>query len=462
LKNEDLIQLIKQGESETLEFKESFSKAVIETIVAFSNTSGGKLIIGINAHQKIVGVSITEETIQKWINEIKQATSPQVIPDVSIIELDSCKLVVIEVIEYPVKPVSFKNKFFKRVANSNHLLNISEIANEHLKTINSSWDYYPDPNHSLSQISTEKIQKYIYNYEKWNDTIVNFKPIDFLNKQEILKDNKLTFGAYLLFAKDLCIISDIQIGRFKSDSKIIDSLSLSTDLFTEVEEILTFIKKHLMVEFIITGSPQREERFDYPPEAIREIVLNMIIHRDYRSSNGSTIKIFDDRIEFYNPGGLFDNLTIEELLIFKHKSKTRNKLIANAFKAIGHIEKYGSGIMRIFNICDHYGIKAPSFIDHKDGFEVILSKEKRIEKGRFANGELSGELSGELNGELNEKQKLIFNKIKNEPGINANQLSKLLNIPFSTMDKNIRQLIKYNLIVRKGSKKTGGYFIKEK
>jgi len=158
------------------------------------------------------------------------------------------------------------------------LLSVNEIANEHLKTINSSWDYYPDPNHNLSNISISKVQEYISSYEKWNDTKVDYKPIDFLNKHEILKENILTFGAYLLFAKDLCIISDIQIGRFKSESKIIDSLSLDTDLFTEVDEIMAFIKKHLMVEFIITGSPQREERYDYPLEAIREIVINMIIH----------------------------------------------------------------------------------------------------------------------------------------------------------------------------------------
>lgn len=70
---------------------------------------------------------------------------------------------------------------------------------------------------------------------------------------------------------------------------IIDSLSLNTDLFNEVEEIITFIKKHLMVEFIITGEPQRTERFDYPIDAIREIVINMIVHRDYRDSSHSII-----------------------------------------------------------------------------------------------------------------------------------------------------------------------------
>lgn len=135
-----------------------------------------------------------------------------------------------------------------------------------------------------------------------------------------------------------------------------------------------------MVEFIITGSPQREERFDYPEDAIREIVINMIIHRDYRESNGSIIKIYDDRIEFYNPGKLIGNLTIKDLLSDNHTSMARNKLIAKTFKEIGKIERYGSGIKRILDICKNYGIIPPKFEEVFNGFKVILYKEKTDQK----------------------------------------------------------------------------------
>lgn len=156
----------------------------------------------------------------------------------------------------------------------------------------------------------------------------------------IVREDKITFGAYLLFVKDFCLISGIQIGRFKTSTDIIDSLSLNSDLFTEIDELIIFLRKHFMVEFIITGNPQREERYDYPLDAIREIVLNMIVHCDYRDSSDSIIKIFDDRIEFFNPGGLYDGFTIEQLLSNNYKSKTRNKLIALMFKECGLIEKW--------------------------------------------------------------------------------------------------------------------------
>jgi ATP-dependent DNA helicase RecG len=334
----DLHKLIESGESENLEFKSSFNNELIETLVAFANTSGGKVVIGINQKNIITGVTINPESVQNWVNEIKQKTSPALIPDVDIAETGNKIVVIFSIQEYPIKPVATRGKYFKRVVNSNHSMSIDEIANEHLKTINSSWDYYPDPNHSLEQISLQKVESFINKIEKKLQTKIQLSSLDFLSKLEIVRNNQITFGGYLLFVKEPCLISDIQVGRFKSDTMIIDNLSLNTDLFNEVEEILSFIKKHLMVEFIITGEAQRTERFDYPLDAIREIVINMIVHRDYRDSSHSIIKIFDDRIEFFNPGKLYGDLTIAGLLSGNYTSQTRNKLIAKSFKEIGLVE----------------------------------------------------------------------------------------------------------------------------
>jgi len=384
---DELYHIISNGESETVEFKSMFGKEVIESIVAFSNSKGGKVIIGVNDNKNIIGVTVSDESIQKWINEIKQNTNPQVIPDTETLELEGKTVVLFRVIEYPVKPVAFHNKYYKRKANSNHLMSIEEIANEHLKTINSSWDFYPDPNHSIHNISIKKIRQFIHNIEQKNHSEITISPVDFLSKLEFIRNNKITFGVYLLFAEDYCSISDLQIGRFKSDTHIIDSLSLNTDLFTEVDETIAFIKKHLMVEYIITGEPRRQERFDYPLEAIREIVINMIVHRDYRDSSGSIIKIFDDRIEFFNPGNLYGGITISDLLTDNYTSQARNKLIAKAFKEAGIIERYGSGIRRILSICNDYGIVPPRIEEVFNGFRVVLFK-KKTKKNK--NGGVSG------------------------------------------------------------------------
>jgi len=442
--------IIKHGETESIEFKKNFDNSVIISLNAFANTKGGKVLIGINDDRSISGIEINSETIQNWINEVKNKTNPSIIPFVEVFQIDEKKIAVFEIDEYPIKPVSLKGRYFRRIKNANHQMSVNEVANEHLRTINSSWDYYNDANHNFDHVSIVKIEKYIEEYEKWNNTKVDFEPIEFLNKHEILRNGKITFGAYLLFAKELCIISDIQIGRFKSETKIIDSLSLNTDIFTELEEILAFIKKHLMVEFIITGNAQREERFDFPLNAIREIVINMIIHRDYRESSGSIIKIYDDRIEFYNPGGLYGDLTLDELLNFNYKSQARNKLIAKAFKEIGKIEKYGTGIKRIFSICKNHNVISPKINISNGGFEVVLYKQKFK-----VPDEVPDEVSDKVPDNLTINQKKILELIKINKSISMAQMADEIGISKRKILDNINKLKSINLLERVGSTKSG-------
>ena len=129
-------ELIQQGEGQKIEFKSSFQKEVIETAVAFANAKGGKILIGVDDKGAIVGVDCNQESLQNGINQIKQNTAPALIPDISVEEIDGKKIVIIEVKEYPIKPVSFKNRYFVRKVNANHLMQLDEIANEHLKSIN--------------------------------------------------------------------------------------------------------------------------------------------------------------------------------------------------------------------------------------------------------------------------------------------------------------------------------------
>ena len=449
----NLLKNITKGENEFLEFKTSFNKEVIETLVAFANSKGGDVIIGVKDTKEIIGVSVSEESIQNWINEMKQTTYPQLIPEVLTYNIEDKTIVVFNVKEFPIKPVSYKNKYYRRVVNSNHQMNLSEIANEHLKTINSSWDFYPDPNHSLNDISFDKVAHYIHKIEKRTGLKIQEKSIDFLKKMEFVRDGKLTFGAYLLFAEKYCSISDIQIGRFKSEITIIDSVSLDTDLFTETEEIIAFIKKHLMVEYIISDKQiERIERFDYPLDAIREIVVNMIVHRDYRSSSASVIKIFDDKIEFYNPGDLFEGISISDLLSNNYTSKSRNKLVAKAFKEIGLIERYGSGIKRILNICFDYGIIAPTFEIIHNGLKVVVFKEKLN----------NVPLNDTLNDTLNNRQKKILKTLDLKEDLTLEKIAQKHKVSELTIKRDFQKLQKLNLIQRIGSKKTGFWKIKHK
>ena len=122
-------------------------------------------------------------------------------------------------------------------------MSLDEIANEHLKTINASWDYYIDTRHDFSDISIEKAIKLKDKIEKYQDKMFDDDIYTILRKYELIKDDKLTFGAYLLFVDNISSLTCMQVGRFKSDTMIIDSLSLNTDLISEIDQTLTLYTK---------------------------------------------------------------------------------------------------------------------------------------------------------------------------------------------------------------------------
>ena len=421
-------ELIEIGENQTIEFKTSFQKEVISSVVAFANAKGGKVLIGINDKGEILGVEIKKETLKDWINQIKLNTQPTILVDIEEIEIENKKIAIIDIKEYPMKPISYKNRYYKRIKNSNHLMSLDEIANMHLQSINASWDYYIDERHDFSDISQENIDYFIKKVENNLNKFFDDDPMSTLRKSALT-----AFG----------------IGRFKDAITIIDNIDINTNLFTQIEIAIEFIQKHLMTEFIITGEPQRRVKYDYPLEAIREVVINMIVHRDYRDSGNSIIKIFDDRIEFFNPGKLYDDITIEKLQSGEYSSRTRNRAIARAFKEAGVIERYGSGIARIKDECKTHGVIEPIFEEFVHGFRVTLFKQK-LEEGA----------NGVVNGVVNTEISHLYNFIKSHPNQKANAISQALNIPLRTIQRWIKQLREEDKIEFKGSPKTGGYYAK--
>ena len=224
--------LTAQGEGLQLEFKQTFNMETIETLVAFANTAGGKVLIGVSDSGSNTGVSINSESVQNWMNEIKMKTSPALLPDADIVEFKSKHIIVLTLQEYPIKPVSTRGKYYKRVANSNHLLNISEVVNMHLQSFNTSWDYHINNQFKIEDISLEKVQSAIDNINK-TDIIINDDPLTFLFKNDLVREGMLTNAAYLLFTNKDTILTTIELGRFQSEIIIKDTARTKTDILNQ-------------------------------------------------------------------------------------------------------------------------------------------------------------------------------------------------------------------------------------
>jgi ATP-dependent DNA helicase RecG len=375
MNEKELLKMIKKGESETLEFKENFSEEVIETAVAFSNKSGGIILVGIADNGEIKGVSAGKETLKDWSNKISQVTEPTLIPEIESCKLKGKTIVMIKIRESPLKPVSYKGVCFMRIKNSNKKLTPKEISELHLQTIGSSWDSFAARDSKIEDIDVEKVKEYIKLANQTGRKKITERPLEVLKKLDLIKEDKPTWAAILLFGKNpqkFVPQAKIHGGRFKDEVTIIDDELIDGNIIDQIDKAMEFVKRHLKVEFVITGKPRREQVWEYPLEAIREAIINAVCHRDYTEASDIQIRIYDDRLIVWNPGKLPIGITIEDL--YKpHKSVLRNRLIAQIFFDVGLIERWGTGIQRIIDSCQKQNLPIPIFEEYQ-GFRVIFRK----------------------------------------------------------------------------------------
>lgn len=149
--------------------------------------------------------------------------------------------------------------------------------NLHLQSFNTSWDFHVNNQFKIDDISLDKVQAAI-DIINQTSARINDDPFTFLLKNDLLRDGKLTNAAYLLFTERDTVLTTIELGRFQTETIIKDSARTKSDILAQVDLVMDFVRKHINKEVIITGQPRNIQKWQYPLEAIREIITNMIIH----------------------------------------------------------------------------------------------------------------------------------------------------------------------------------------
>ena len=442
--------LLLAGESQTLEFKTSFDKTTVESLVAFANAQGGTILVGVSDAGLIHGVTLGKETLNEWLGQIKSATSPSLIPDLVVENVDGKTVVVIHVGEFPVKPVSTRGRYFKRVASSNHQLGLTEIADLYMQSLQLSWDAYEAPNESPDALSLPKINRFISQVNDSGRFALEGEPLAALEKLKYIVNGHPTWAALLLFAREP-LRHHVHIGRFKTASMIIDDRQITDTLFESVDQAMKFIVSHISVAFEFDGSLQRKERFAYPLPALREALLNAVVHRDYTNPSDIQIKIFDDSITFFSPGRFYGGLSVADIQTDNYQSHLRNKLVAEAFYLTNNIEKYGSGFIRIRKALQDY--PEASFEVQEIGGGVLLTFAQKQPVAHH--GGVSGGVSG---GVPPLESAHLLQLIQTQPGLKTAELVAQTGKPQRTIERWLKQLKKNGLIEFRGAPKTGGYY----
>lgn len=272
------------------------------------------MLVGISDAGRLTGVTLGKETLNEWMGQVKQATTPSLIPDIFSHIIDGKTIVQIRVDEFPVKPVNTKGRYYKRIASSNHALALKEISDLYLQSLQLSWDANTCIHSDLHALDPIKIERFLNRVKESGrfDLGHQDQPLGILQKLSYIQQTQPTWAAMLLFAREP-LRHHVHIGRFKTPTHIIDDRQFTDTLFEVTEQAMKFIVSHISVAFEFNGTIQRKERFAYPLPALREALVNAIVHRDYTDGSDIQIKIFDNSITIFSPGSLYGGLTLDDL-----------------------------------------------------------------------------------------------------------------------------------------------------
>ncbi len=201
---ENLHEIISTGESEAVEFKESFNDEALEVIGAFANATGGLLAIGIQDSGKIVGLQIGKKTIEDLANRIQEATDPRIQPSITKISLDNKNIVIIQIARSTGVPVSVRGRFFRRVGKTNQRMSHEEIMTRLVARTGLSWDAHIENNVTFSDLNPDLIKKFVSAIREKGRLPIPEHATDeeVIRKLKLIEDRKITRAAILLFGND--------------------------------------------------------------------------------------------------------------------------------------------------------------------------------------------------------------------------------------------------------------------
>ena len=350
-------------EHQAIEWKESWRDEYLKWICGFANADGGTLVIGRDDQGKAVGVGNAAKLLEDLPNKIRDVLG--IMADVNLLEEDGKDLIEIHVDPYP-SPISYKGEYHIRSGSTKQELKGPALERFLLKKRGRHWDGVPEPGFSVADCSDGAFKLFARKAARSG----RIAPAILQDSHAVILDNlELTEKAYLKRAACL-LFSDrpercvsgawIKIGFFVTDDDLRYQDEVHGSLFDQVEKTLEILHTKYLKAYISYEGIQRLETFLFPYAALREALLNAVVHKDYSSGVPIQISVYEDKIVLWNSGHLPHGWTMERFL-GKHPSDPANPLLANAFFRAGYIESWGRGVEKIRIECRNHGIPPPEF-----------------------------------------------------------------------------------------------------
>lgn len=460
----ELLDLISQGESQNIEFTVKPDPEMGKSIVAFANTNDGALIIGVSDDKTLRGCSMKDE--QSMTNTAHDC-KPSIYPEIEKIEIDGKLIFVVKVrrsgsgVDY-----AYKNVVYKRVGTHDKPMSPKEVVDFAISSGVIQFDSQICKEAVLEDLSKKKVNWYL---KKKLEIRKTKKPRD-LSYEDLLVNIKAalktpkgiipTNAGVLFFAKypqKFYSQSKLRVVKFKGNEVINpthDRYDGANTLWAMVEEAEEFIRKNIrLLGFRTEKSFRREDKFEYPIKALREAIINAIIHRNYFESEDTRVFIFDDRVEVINPGTFPPDITPEH-----PKHKAINPILCDLMYDIGFIEKYGSGIYMMKQLCKESENKEPLYELHPVETKIIF--ESPVKESTYI--EIKKEEVNLKELGLNERQIKAMKYLKTKGAITNKEHQNLNTVSQLTASRDLSNLVKKDLLEQKGFGRGSKFILKGK
>lgn len=436
-------------EQQNIEYKSSWHDDYLKWVCGFANAQGGVIFIGKDDNGQVLGVDDYKRLMDEIPNKIRNAMGITV--EVNLHEENS--LYFIEIITYPYSvPISLRGRYYYRSGSTKQELTGASLNEFLLRKSGKTWDDVIEPRATYDDIDENTIKIFIQDAEKSGRLPESgeLSIPQLLDKLRLSENGQLKRGAVILFGKEPSRFYPnlfVKIGRFgKDDADLIFQENIEGNIITQVYAILEMLQYKFLVKKVSFEGINRIETNEYPIPALREVILNALVHRNYMGAATQT-RVYDDKIVFWNEGALPQGLSLEGLLGF-HASQPRNTLIADVCFKGGYIDSWGRGVLKIYNSCKEAGLPKPEIKEFQSGLLVTL----------FNN---SNTVSGQITGvNLNERQQKAIDYVKENGSISNHQYQILNNVSDRTSLRDLEKLTQLEIFVKEGKNKNTLYRLK--
>ncbi|MBR7152559.1 MAG: putative DNA binding domain-containing protein [Candidatus Methanomethylophilaceae archaeon] len=434
------------------EWKEVWKSEYLKTIAAFHNTIGGRFIVGRKDNGEYVGVSNPHDVLKTISDSIHNTLNIHV--NIRVISIEDKECIIADV-SHGNKMIDYNGKYYERIGNTTQL-----IRGERLKDIFMSERnmYWMDLSSGLmpSDLSQKAIKEFVSMGKKIERIPKNIDTDDIaliLHRYNLLlQDGSVSVSGSILFSEHPRSINRgafLKIGEFDSDEILRREDIIETPLITLPNKIMEILfEKYIPPRFIYDGA-LRKLSYQYPVDGLRELIINAIVHMDYKIKEPVSIYIYPNRIEIFCYGGLPPGWTVKTLM-GHHRSIPRNKTLADVFHDAGYVENWAQGIRKVISDCENNGNPPPEFVLKDEGLSATLY---------IASGPKTEPTIKEVIGSLSSKQKDILSALIQNPMSSGTSIASILGMNDKTVNRNLKIMHEMGLVDKKGERSHTKWFI---